>query len=121
MHNNGVFLNLTRLPEDVICKIEKYVAYCTHSRNELQKCEDRQKNLNQELLAGAPEEEVSSVKKGVAALDETASSAASLARRFRNTGAMRFQLLKKRFMKTNAGLAASGAMDDDIFKENYVM
>lgn len=116
-NNHGVFLNLSWLPEDVLQKIETYVAFCVRSRCEVKRYEslcDVLKTIQQTKKEPTKEQEkeVSAVDKvGLGASQDKRVIATS-----RVSSSMKFYLLKKRYAKQTV---ASATTKSDLHKEDF--
>lgn len=117
-NNHGVFLNLSWLPEDVLQKIETYVAFCVRSRCEVKRyeslCDVLNKNIQQSKKEPTvKEKEVipSAEKVGLGTNAEKRTIATS-----RVSSSMKFYLLKKRYAKQSV---ASTTTKSDLQKESY--
>jgi hypothetical protein len=115
-NNNGVFVNLSWLPEDLLVKIESYVAFCTKSRSEVKRyeslCDILNKNIHESKNDRQTEDEpFASFSEQTIRADRrnTASKVSS---------SMRFYLLKKRFAKQVP--LACGAKSD-LNTEDFVL
>jgi hypothetical protein len=60
-NNNGLFINLTRIPDELLSKIEQYVKFCNRSQTELKKYEsichvlnNKLRDCNNEIIEVAP-------------------------------------------------------------------
>jgi hypothetical protein len=97
-NNNGVFINLSWLPEDMICKIEQYVAFCNKSQNEVKHyeslCDVLNKNIHTQKadadLTFTSHDPLSSITDNKGDKKSQTSKVSS---------SMRFYLLKKKFAK----------------------
>lgn len=116
-NNNGVFINLSWLSDDMINKIETYVAFCTKSKSEVKKyeslCDVLNKGMNEQLQESTPQDT------GIfQALDEIASKSERRQLPSKISSSMRFYLLKKRFSKQSP-LTAS--VKSDLKIEDYLL
>lgn len=116
-NNNGVFINLSWLPDDMLTKIETYVAFCTKSKNEVKHyeslCDVLNKGINEQLHEPHSQ--------GIDVLNNIGDIALKTDRRqapARISSSMRFYLLKKRFSKQTP---ISTSAKSDLKNEEYVL
>ncbi len=116
-NNHGVFMNLSWLSEEILQKIETYVAFCFRSKSEVHKyeslCDVFNKNIQQHPKKKAPmslqptaeslPEKTSVVEKKPAGCSKVSSS-------------MKFYLLKKRYAKQ---VAPSVIVKNDLDVEPF--
>jgi len=96
-NNNGVFINLSWLTDDMLDKIEKYVAFCNKSQIEVKKYESLCDVLNKNIIEYKSEEPQESEHRmfyteQFARQDKRISAS-------KVSSSMKFYLLKKRFSK----------------------
>lgn len=119
-NNNGVFLNLTWLNEEIIKKIELFVQFCYASRKEIQHyekiCEDYY-----EIFSGKGDKDANNVSADINVADNTVVNIASIKRCInpaKVSSTMKFYLLKKKFAKING---YDSSMQTDLEKETYLL
>lgn len=93
-NNHGVFLNLSWLSEDILQKIETYVAFCFRSKTEVHKYESLCDALKQQPAKKKEEAEVPTVTSDTSDAVASEKRAAS-----KVSSSMKFYLLKKRYAK----------------------
>lgn len=114
-NNHGVFMNLSWLTEDILQKMETYVAFCVRSRHEVQKyeslCDVLNRNIQQNTKTKqtAPVDNQAVKEDKVALVDKKAGPASKV------SSSMKFYLLKKRYAKqnTSSGNAKNELVADD--------
>lgn len=117
-NNNGIFVNLSWLPEDMLCKIETYVAFCTKSRCEVKKyeslCDVLNKGMNDHREHKLSSQDTSIVD------NNHADPACSVKKALYNkvSSSMRFYLLKKRYAKQ---VPICTSAKNDLKREPYLL
>jgi hypothetical protein len=146
-NNNGIFINLRWICDELLCKIEQFIAFCHKSRRELDKYENLRKELYATFQAAvrvskararevggvvvaAPDEEADAADAVVAPQEEVdvdaidAEAEVPLSEGDRKAGrlasTMRFYLLKKKFAKPNV-VMGSRVADVELRMEAYLM
>lgn len=122
-NNNGIFVNLSWLPEDMLCKIETYVAFCTKSRCEVKKyeslCDVLNKGMHDQREHKHHSQDIATIDPNTATTD--ASSKGDGTRKALYTkvsSSMRFYLLKKRYAKQ---VPLCTCAKSDLKHEPYVL
>lgn len=145
INNNGVFINMSRLDEKTLDKIEQFIQFCSHSSGVLEKYENICNELNEGLISARtntinqqqskyqrekalrekPVIQTASAEDGRAEQDaesETASNlnvaTATVKAVSKITSSMRFYLLKKRFSK---GVGKETGLVNDLETEDYIL
>jgi hypothetical protein len=109
-NNNGVFVNLAWVPEDLLVQLEQYVEFCNKSDIEIRKYESLCDVLNSKLQPDVDDDvQVKSklFKPDVEDVDIDETKIMKL------SSSTRFMLLKKRFAK----LAAFPSLDNELEPE----
>lgn len=147
-NNNGIFINLRWICDELLCKIEQFIAFCHKSRRELDKYENLRKELyatfqaaarvskararDVGVVVAAPDEEADAADAAAApqeevdvdAVDADAAAEVPLSEGDRKAGrlasTMRFYLLKKKFAKPNV-VMGSRVADVELRMEPYLM
>jgi hypothetical protein len=124
-NNNGIFVNLTWIPKELLEQLEKYVLFCSCSGNELKKYESlcdvldaklrqsntsshNEKQINNIVLLDktdkkiAEENEEEQFEKGISKISPT----------------LRFSLLKKKLSKTNV---IQNIYENDLKQEEFIL
>jgi hypothetical protein len=114
-NNNGIFLNLNWIEEELLSKINTYILFCIKSQNEISKYE-LMKTLLNDSINTKTDEEISSV---VADTANTDTVAVSVAPKQKFSSSMKFYLLKKKFMKQNT--TCNTCLDNDLTYEDYLI
>lgn len=120
-NNHGVFLNLTWLSEEILQKIETYVAFCVRSRHEVQKyeslCDVLNRNIQQtpkaKTAGGATDVPSSSNEGGSTSVSTSESKKIGAGSKV--SSSMKFYLLKKRFAKQSVALTTKNDLDLEVY------
>lgn len=98
MNNNGIFLNLSRIDQIILDKIELFIKFCNESKKELDKYEQLCRDIN-DNLEYYREEQTTTREIPDEILEKTTIDVAKrVAPKMSST--MKFYLLKKKFSKT---------------------
>jgi len=97
LNNNGVFLNLTWLSEDLLDKIELFINFCDASKKELERYED----ICRDLLTPEPSSDPNTTSEE---LHPTIHSKDFKRFAPKVSTSMKFYLLKKKFAKVHSGV-----------------
>jgi len=122
-NNNGVFINLSRLNEPLLQKIEQYIEFCNESRQNVRRYE----SLCQVLCASEsveatpvsrtpPTPSSSSRYSGVS--QSAAAAAAAAATGSKVSSSMKFYLLKKKYAKV---ATAAAPCKDELAPESILV
>lgn len=112
-NNNGVFVNLNWIDDDVMNKIHKYILFCLRSQTEINKHE-LMKNMITDTIIN---KERSDEKSNENTSNENASST-NTTKVNRVSSSMKFYLLKKRFQKKNVSTLANN-INNVLIHEEY--
>lgn len=117
-NNNGIFLNLNWIEEELLSKINNYILFCIKSQNEISKYELMKTLLNDSINTKdtATDEDVPSVVADTATVDTVA---VSVVPKQKFSSSMKFYLLKKKFMKQNT--TCNTCLDNDLTYEDYLI
>ena len=117
-NNNGIFLNLNWIEEELLSKINNYILFCIKSQNEISKYELMKTLLNDSINTkdSATDEDTSSV---VAEPVNADTVPVSVAPKQKFSSSMKFYLLKKKFMKQNTN--SNTYSDNDLTYEDYLI
>jgi len=135
-NNNGIFLNLNWIEEELLVKIYNYIIFCIKSQNEISKYELMKTLLNDSINTKDPtiDDDTDVSRTSVIASATTLSSTTTDASTLANTDAsipvsvvpkqkfsssMKFYLLKKKFMKQNTSFTS--CLDNDLTYEDYLI
>ena len=131
-NNNGVFLNLNWIEEELLVKINNYIIFCIKSQNEISKYELMKTMLNDSINTSVLDEESTIAIAGANNIDMScittadtsnmnidASIPVSIAPKQKFSSSMKFYLLKKKFMKQNTCYAT--CLDNDLTYEDYLI
>lgn len=124
-NNHGVFVQLSRVPEDILGQIERHIDFCRSSQREIQRyeslCDVFQSRLaassNEAVPAHCPVSDAIARRFGPA-FGGAANGPASEPTTSRMSSTMRFYLLKKRYSKPTPPFAA---VPSDLEREPYVL
>jgi len=117
-NNNGIFLNLNWIEEDLLSKINNYILFCIKSQNEISKYELMKTLLNDSINTkdSATDEDTSST---IAEPVNADTVPVSVAPKQKFSSSMKFYLLKKKFMKQNTN--SNTYSDNDLTYEDYLI
>jgi hypothetical protein len=117
-NNNGIFLNLNWIEEDLLTKINNYILFCIKSQNEISKYELMKTLLNDSINTkdSATDEDTSSA---IAEPVNADTVPVSVAPKQKFSSSMKFYLLKKKFMKQNTN--SNTYSDNDLTYEDYLI
>jgi hypothetical protein len=96
-NNNGIFINLARLPADILEQIEKYVRFCNASKQELTKYESLCDVLNHKM-SDVTSDDTASTTGNIHVLSSEETSEEKM-NGSKISPSMRYYLLKKRYSK----------------------
>lgn len=112
-NNNGIFLNLNWLDEEILLKINNYITFCIKSQNEINKYEIMKTLLNNNTLSIKDKD----AENNNAVIDVVENSNSISRQKF--SSSMKFYLLKKKFMKQNT--ITINILDNELKYEDYVI
>ena len=117
-NNNGIFLNLNWIEEELLSKINNYILFCIKSQNEISKYELMKTLLNDSINTkdSATDEDTSST---IAEPTNADTVPVSVAPKQKFSSSMKFYLLKKKFMKQNTN--SNTYSDNDLTYEDYLI
>lgn len=92
-NNNGVFVNLNWLDEDILNNIKDYVSFCLCSQREITKYESIKNTLSNKLAT--KEKIIENDEDALSSINQTIIST----KNSKISSSMKFYLLKKRFQK----------------------
>jgi len=131
-NNNGIFLNLNWIEEELLVKINNYIIFCIKSQNEISKYELMKTMLNDSInTKDSALDEDSVITADASNMDVstsyiTASNVANIdasipviAPKQKFSSSMKFYLLKKKFMKQNTSYVT--CLDNDLTYEDYLI
>jgi len=126
-NNNGVFLNLNWIDEDLLNKINNYIIFCIKSQNEISKYELMKTLLNDSIntkeINGDIENNLSTDNNTIdsCAIVETLNDGivniGTQKQKF--SSSMKFYLLKKKFMKQNN--ICNVCLENELTYEDYLI
>lgn len=114
INNNGIFLNLSWLSEDILNYIEQFINFCLESKEELDKYELIYQDLNQQLNEindASNNKTTDNVKEVVNEIKKAAPRVSS---------SMKYYLLKKKFSKNNTSFGIF-QMKDRLIKDTPLL
>jgi len=131
-NNNGIFLNLNWIDDDLLNKINNYILFCIKSQNEISKYELMKTLLNdsintKENIADietdslAAVNTIDTVTNYNDVINDNISNGPStiINQKQKFSSSMKFYLLKKKFMKQNNNI--SSCLDNDLTYEDYLI
>jgi hypothetical protein len=112
-NNNGIFLNLNWLDEEILLKLNNYISFCIKSQNEINKYEIMKNLLNNTSLSIKDKEGENN--NAIVDISENNNNIA----RQKFSSSMKFYLLKKKFMKQNT--ITINILENELKYEDYVI
>lgn len=97
-NNNGVFINLAWLSDDVLLKIKQYIEFCGESRKEINKYETMRKNFNIDVTLSETDEIIPENGEDIIKEEEEEEKDDQKEIKKTNTNT-KFYLMKKKFQK----------------------
>lgn len=129
-NNNGIFINLAWISEDLLKKLEMYVEFCSASHNEIKKYESICHVLNSKLNMTSKNKDKPSIiiEKKIEIdndaenyFDDNSNELLDKAGN-RMSSSMKFSLLKKKFSKQyNITNQYNQYTQNELYRENYVI
>ena len=135
-NNNGIFLNLNWIEEELLVKINNYIIFCIKSQNEISKYElmktmlndsinTKDSTLDESVIPSSEGTAISSATDPSSATDTNigntdASIPVSVAPKQKFSSSMKFYLLKKKFLKQNTSYATT-CLENDLTYEDYLI
>ena len=128
-NNNGVFLNLNWIDEDLLNKINNYIIFFIKSQNEISKYELMKtllndsintKENNEDIVGTSNDKETTinvDIDSNIASLNGLSSNITNQKQKF--SSSMKFYLLKKKFMKQNNNYNV--CLENDLTYEDYLI
>jgi|SRR5210317_1508643 len=111
-NNNGVFVNLNWLDEDILNNIKDYVSFCLCSQREITKYESIKNTLSNKLAT--KEKIIENDEDALSSINQTIIST----KNSKISSSMKFYLLKKRFQKKSCPIAYNNNV---LTHEEYIM
>jgi hypothetical protein len=124
-NNNGIFLNLNWIEEDLLIKINNYILFCIKSQNEISKYELMKTLLNDSINTkenNGEDENIGIIDNNMAISDAVTSTGGiinTINQKQKFSSSMKFYLLKKKFMKQN--ISYNTCTDNDLTYEDYLI
>jgi hypothetical protein len=126
-NNNGVFLNLNWIDEDLLNKINNYIIFCIKSQNEISKYELMKTLLNDSINTKENNGEIENIlsvdidnidgKTITQTLNDSIVNMGTQKQKF--SSSMKFYLLKKKFMKQNN--IYNICLENELTYEDYLI
>jgi len=127
-NNNGVFLNLNWIDEELLNKMNNYIIFCIKSQNEISKYELMKTLLNDSINTKENNEEIENTSNdkeninidadnNVPLLNGLSANITNQKQKF--SSSMKFYLLKKKFMKQNNNYNV--CLENDLTYEDYLI
>jgi hypothetical protein len=114
-NNNGIFINLKWIDEDILNKINDYISFSIKSQNEMIKYEQIKNSLTDTINFKDKNSDVNTKD----AINNITTSNLSQLTRSKISSSMKFYLLKKKFMKPI--LLQNTIVDNDLTYEEYLI
>ena len=125
-NNNGIFLNLNWIEEELLIKINNYILFCIKSQNEISKYELMKTLLNDSINTkenNGEDDNVGIIDNNNVANTDTITQPGGIINTINQkqkfSSSMKFYLLKKKFMKQN--IIYNTCTDNDLTYEDYLI
>ena len=125
-NNNGIFLNLNWIDEELLNKINNYITFCIKSQNEISKYELMKTLLNDSIntkeIIGDEEQSIgadNNVANTEALSGVSCAAINTVTQKQKFSSSMKFYLLKKKFMKQSINYTA--CLENDLTYEDYLI
>ena len=125
-NNNGIFLNLNWIDEELLHKINNYILFCIKSQNEISKYELMKTLLNDSINTkenNGDEEQSICADNNVTNADVQVGTSGTVInttnQKQKFSSSMKFYLLKKKFMKQSN--ISNTCTDNDLTYEDYLI
>jgi hypothetical protein len=127
-NNNGIFLNLNWIDEELLHKINSYILFCIKSQNEISKYELMKTLLNDSINTkenNGEEEQSIGMDNNAANTDIQVGTGTSgtvvntTNQKQKFSSSMKFYLLKKKFMKQSN--ICNACLENDLTYEDYLI
>ena len=128
-NNNGVFLNLNWIDEDLLIKINNYIIFCIKSQNEISKYELMKtllndsintKEINNDIENNLSIDNDTTEIKTIVALNDGHVNICNQKQKF--SSSMKFYLLKKKYLKQNITYKNNINIDNNnLTSEDYLI
>lgn len=119
-NGNGIFVNLSWIPDNLLDMMEQYIAFCNQSKTEVCKYESLCEALNKNLHANVSIETDKVAETGPTSTEgENQTSSDSQPPVSRVSSSMKFYLLKKKFSKQNV-VNSQGFIKNDLKPDSYI-
>ena len=115
-NNNGVFLNLNWLENEILLKINNYIEFCIKSQNEIIKYEIMKDLLNDSISIKKKEDNISD---NIPIQPSVVNSTSCTLYRQKFSSSMKFYLLKKKYMKQN--IIPINVLENSLKYEDYMI
>ena len=123
-NNNGIFLNLNWIEEELLLKINNYILFCIKSQNEISKYELMKTLLNDSINTKencSEDENLGIIDNNVVNSDTVTQTGTinTINQKQKFSSSMKFYLLKKKFMKQN--ICFNSCLDNELTYEDYLI
>ena len=125
-NNNGIFLNLNWIDEELLNKINNYITFCIKSQNEISKYELMKTLLNDSIntkeIIGDEEQSIgadNNVANTEALSGVSCAAINTVTQKQKFSSSMKFYLLKKKFMKQSN--ICNACLENDLTYEDYLI
>jgi len=115
-NNNGIFINLKWIDEDILNKINDYIEFSLKSQNEMTKYEIIKNNLNDSINYKEKSIDDNEKKNNNASVINT-----TISNKSKISSSMKFYLLKKKFIKPININNVSIIPDNNLTYEEYLI
>lgn len=113
-NNNGIFVNLNWIDEDILNQIYNYVCFCLKSQSEINKYEIMKNKLNDDTFNKDKNDDKEEVKDIV---NDNINNI--IVKQSKVSSSMKFYLLKKKFLKRN--IISPYTINNNLTHEEYLI
>ena len=121
-NNNGIFVNLNWIDEEILIEINNYINFCLKSQTEINKYEIMKNLLNNTINNKEKTDDLTDniCKNDIINIDLKNKSNATIIKQ-KVSSSMKFYLLKKKFFKQNCIVNNICTMDNILTHEDFII
>lgn len=118
-NNNGIFVNLNWLDEDILIQLDNYISFCLKSQKEINKYETMRNILNDSI--NIKDKCNNNIDNNTDQIKQNNSNISNTINKQKVSSSMKFYLLKKRFLKQNILANTGNSNDNKLTHEEYIV
>jgi hypothetical protein len=123
-NNNGIFINLNWLDDDIIIQIDNYINFCLKSQKEINKYEIMRNLLTDSINNSNKERHEETINDNKPIQQQTTNSNQisinNLSLKQKTSSSMKFYLLKKKYLKQNI-ITTNNNDENKLTHEEYLL